>query len=209
MEYERLDELFNLIKGTLDRVEKLETTFNDLLCTVDEARNEYEVGERRNGFRERNAEKLSQFADKLKAIEGDDFDIVDQAFADYDSLENKPEEEVYVAALCAKVSEQLNKIAEAYGINTNETPVEATLEDGETEIKAEGTMAEVIDDPEAAKEEAEESGEQAEEAEQQIEEAVEGEAEAEDEIEDEITEDDPAEIEADLKELEEELKKYR
>lgn len=193
-----LDKLFELLGRTLERVEKLEEIFNDLLCKVDSARCEYETDERRTAFVDKHGGKFAEFADKLKAIEGDDFDIVRKAFSDYDALEDKPDEDEYVAALIAKISAQLKKIAEAYGVS--EVAAESTDTDGDgipddTTVEAEGEpVAEAVE--EGAQPESQEG-------EQPVNEEG-GEPEsAEEEI------DSPEEIAEFVKELEEELSRMR
>lgn len=196
---DRLDELFELIKSTLDRVEKMESNFQDLIGAVNDARNEYDTNERRNGFRERNASAFEKYQDKLKAIEGDDFDVCDKAFEEFDGMKDKIEEADYIAALCAKIDAQLDKIAEAYGVQK----VEAEKEGETTEVKTEedGVVAEVVEGEPAEENESEESNESTQEQEEEKDDIL---------VEEEEEQvDSEEEIEADLKELEEELKKYR
>lgn len=219
---DRLDELFELLKSTLDRVEKLEGNFHDLLGAVDDARNEYDTNERRAGFRERNSSAFEKYHDKLRAIEGDDFDVVDKAFEEYDGMKDKISEADYIAALCAKIDQQLSRIAEAYGVpkveaeHEHEGGEETTTikeEDGEkiAEVTGEETHEAPKPDEEAQVEAAVEGvAEEVEEAKK--EEEKEAESEEDDllvEEEDEELIDTAEEIEADLRELEEEMKKYR
>lgn len=220
---DRLDELFELLKSTLDRVERLEGNFHDLLGAVDDARNEYDTNERRNGFRERNSAAFEKYHDKLRAIEGDDFDVVDKAFEEYDGMKDNISEADYIAALCAKIDQQLSRIAEAYGVpkveaeHEHENGEETTTiekEDGETiaEVKGEETHSAPETDEsaqaEAAVEEAKEEVAEAEQAEEETKEIN----EVDDilvEEEDEELIDTAEEIEADLRQLEEEMKKYQ
>lgn len=221
---DRLDELFELLKSTLDRVERLEGNFHDLLGAVDDARNEYDTNERRAGFRERNSSAFEKYHDKLRAIEGDDFDVVDKAFEEYDGMKDKISEADYIAALCAKIDQQLSRIAEAYGVpkveaeHEHEGGEETTTikeEDGEkiAEVTGEETHEAPKPDEEAQVEAAVEGvAEEVEEAKKEEETETEAESEEDDllvEEEDEELIDTAEEIEADLRELEEEMKKYR
>lgn len=112
-----VEQILEQMSNLNERLGNLETAYNDMLGCVVNAKDEYEFGVRRDEFRSKHADKFAEFNDKLRAIEGDDFDICDKAFNDYDSLEGeKLNEEEYIAALIAKVSEQLKKIAQAYGV---------------------------------------------------------------------------------------------
>lgn len=114
-------------------------------------------------FRCKHAEKLEPFNGKLKALEGDDFDIVKKAFDDFSSRTDGMEEDDYVEKLCGKVSEQLEAIGKAFGVEPEKIEkVEIETKDGETQ--------EVQVDEQEAEQEAEEQQEAKAEAETEAEE---------------------------------------
>lgn len=200
MDEQLVKQLFELVKSTLDRVDKLEATFNDMVCSINDAKSEYDTDQRRLGFRERHENALSKYNDKLKAIEGDDFDVVDNAFAEYDKLENKPEEAEYIAALCAKIDEQLDKIAKAYGVTETEAKhdAEGTEITADTDHDGEAETEEKIAEVESTEEDTERH------------ESDEEEAKAEEELEEDEEEiDNPEEIKKFVEELEEEAKRLK
>lgn len=182
-----------LIDRLLERQDQLEDLlFSQVLNPAKEAMNKFEKDGRKADFMGKHKETLEAFNDKLRAIEGDDFDLAEQAFEDYDAMEEKPESDVYVAALVAKVTEQIDKLKKAFGAETIEVKDEGegesteVIADGEVVAEAANTEEEikdvvedeVVDNAEAGAEAETEVKEVADEAAKE-EEKDEGEAEAE------------------------------
>ena len=201
-----LKEYKDLMEQCLNRVDALEDEFYKITSQAADAENEYNLGKRRDDFKSKYGEKLSSFNDKLKAIEGDDFDLTEKAFNDFEAItddENKDSDK-YVAELIAKVQSQLEKISKAFGGGNIEVEAKDEDKDGkvsevtvETDSNDNGegdkTVAKAEDIVEKKDEEEKEGNDNKEE--EKVEEVVE---------EDEDEEDKPEEVEADLKELEEE-----
>lgn len=206
-----LKEYKDLMEQCLNRVDALEDEFYKITSQAADAENEYNLGKRRDDFKSKYGEKLSSFNDKLKAIEGDDFDLTEKAFNDFEAItdddENKDSDK-YVAELIAKVQSQLEKISKAFGGGNIE--VEAKDEDKDGKVSEITVEADTNDNGEGDKavakaedivekkdeEEKKEGGDNKEE--EKVEEIIEEDDDDEDE------EDKPEEVEADLKELEEE-----
>lgn len=198
-----LKEYKDLMEQCLNRVDALEDEFYKITSQAADAENEYNLGKRRDDFKSKYGEKLSSFNDKLKAIEGDDFDLTEKAFNDFEAItddENKDSDK-YVAELIAKVQSQLEKISKAFGGGNIE--VEAKDEDKDGKVSEVTVEADTNDNGEGDKVEAkaEDIVEKKDE-----EENKEGDDNKEEEVivEEEDEEDKPEEVEADLKELEEE-----
>lgn len=205
-----LKEYKDLMEQCLNRVDALEDKFYEITSQAVDAENEYNLGKRRDEFKSKYGEQLSSFNDKLKAIEGDDFDLTEKAFNDFEAItdEDKKDSDKYVAELIAKVQSQLEKISKAFGGGNIEVEAKDEDKDGkvsevtvetDTNDNGEGdkTEAKAID-VEEKKDEEKDDGEKEEEGsnnEEKVEEVVEDEEEEEDK---------PEEVEADLKELEEE-----
>lgn len=202
-----LKEYKDLMEQCLNRVDALEDEFYKITSQAADAENEYNLGKRRDEFKSKYGEKLSSFNDKLKAIEGDDFDLTEKAFNDFEAItddENKDSDK-YVAELIAKVQSQLEKISKAFGGGNIE--VEAKDEDKDGKVSEITVESDSNDNGEGDKVEAkaedivekkdEEEKKEGGDDEEKVEEVV-----VEEEDEDE--EDKPEEVEADLKELEEE-----
>lgn len=238
---EKLNVIFEkyskLMQETLDRVDAMEDVlYNKIIKPAETLENDYNTGLRRDDFKAKYADKLSPFNDKLKAIEGDDFDLVEKAFGDFDAIEGEKNGDEYVEKLIAKVQSQLDKISKAF--NPDAVVIEATAteipaeENKEVEAKAEEAEKAVEEavkeaEKEVAKEEPKEeakeeaSEEEKKEAEKAVEKAVEEaekevateepeiseEEEKEEEKEEEI--DNPEEVEEDLEALEKEYEEMK
>lgn len=104
--------------------------------------NEYIAGQEKEArfddFNEKYGEKLRPFNEDLSALEGDDFDVVREAFDKYDDFEgDKMGEDEYVEALVEQLGDKLSSIKAALGVpEDTEIAVEQT-EDGKTVVTTE------------------------------------------------------------------------
>lgn len=154
-------------------------------------------------FNEKYGERLGSLNGELSAIEGDDYDIVRDAFDQYDSYEgDKPDEDEFVDSLVEAVGNQLSQIKEKLGIAPNADIEVKQDEDGNTVVESEGEVV-ATDDGEGVEEEDKGEGEDVTTVEVEEPEKEEGEeAEAEGEEEPESEEDE-------LKAFEKELENYK
>lgn len=137
---EKVDSLtaqMNEHKATYDeRINSLEKTlFEDILNPAKKAMEAAEKDERFGEFEGRYSEKFSPLMDDVKKIEGEDFNLLRNAFDEYDALEEKPDEGEYMDKVFEKVLSQVNEIREKYGAEKIEIKAEA---DGDVEVKADG-----------------------------------------------------------------------
>jgi hypothetical protein len=128
------------------RIESLEdTVINGIINPAHEAAEKAAYDRDLEDFKGRYSEKIDPYLDKIKAVEGDDFDIYKTAFDGYkeykDANGDKALDEVgYVDELLSGIASQLDKVKEL--INAEEVEVKQD-ENGNTEIKADGeTVAE-------------------------------------------------------------------
>lgn len=149
----------------MDLKEKIDTILN----TVDESEKKYKHDKGLEEFTERNGETLGKYADKLKKLNGDDFDIMSAAFDEYTNDFSDIEESTYVAQLVSEIDNKIAKLKEALGEDDIEIH---SNEEGETEVNAHDTKIE------AEKVEGEEAKEDEEKAEDDKEDAEEDDAEA-------------------------------
>lgn len=199
-----LKEYKDLMEQCLNRVDALEDEFYKITSQAADAENEYNLGKRRDDFKSKYGEKLSSFNDKLKAIEGDDFDLTEKAFNDFEAItddENKDSDK-YVAELIAKVQSQLEKISKAFGGGNIE--VEAKDEDKDGKVSEITVETDSNDNGEGDKVEAESVDVEEKKDEEENKESGNSNEKVEEVVEEDEEEDTPEEVEADLKELEEE-----
>ena len=136
---ERMDAQDEMVKAVVEKVDGLDhLIFDEVINPAREAMDQsiYETG--LNDFGNRYKDKLASYNEKLRPIEGEDFDIVKQAYDGYNSIEGeKPDEAMYVDELIKVVDKQLDDIRSAIGAPAN-AEVTVSNEDGETKVKVDG-----------------------------------------------------------------------
>lgn len=128
------------------RIESLEdTVINGIINPAHEAAEQAAYDRDLEEFKGRYSEKVDPYLDKIKAVEGDDFDIYKTAFDGYkeykDANGEKALDEVgYIDELLSGIASQLDKVKELISAENVEVKQDA---DGNTEIVADGeTVAE-------------------------------------------------------------------
>lgn len=136
---ERMDAQDEMVKAVVEKVDGLNSLiFDEVINPAREAMNQsiYETG--LNDFGNRYKDKLASYNEKLRPIEGEDFDIVKQAYDGYNSIEGeKPDEAMYVDELIKVVDKQLDDIRSAIGAPAD-AEVTVSNEDGETKVEVDG-----------------------------------------------------------------------
>jgi len=149
------EELMDLVAGFTSKLESYRKEVDDLKSYINDefvgpAAENYkrlDHDNRLEDFRKKYSKDFEPLLEGIKKAEGEDFDVFDKVFSDYDSNENpdKPEEAEYVAGVVASLTEQLEQLKEATGAENIEVK---TNENGETEVKADGedlAKAEAVD----------------------------------------------------------------
>lgn len=152
-----------LEKTVLELKEKIDNILN----TASEAEKKYNHDRDLEAFAERNGEALGKYSDKLKKLNGEDFDLMSSAFDEYSNDFSDVEESVYVAQLVSEIDNKISKLKEA-------------LQDDEIEIKSDEDTTEVKTDDETVETPAKEPK-----AEEETEETEEEKTDDDDEILDE------------------------
>ena len=159
---ERMDAQDEMVKAVVEKVDGLDhLIFDEVINPAREAMDQsiYETG--LNDFGNRYKDRLESYNEKLRPIEGEDFDIVKQAYDGYNSIEGeKPDEAMYVDELIKVVDKQLEDIRSAIGAPAD-AEVTVSNEDGETKVKVDGKE---VSEESAEEKPAESAGEPAEEA---------------------------------------------
>ena len=100
---------------TLEELEKVVMEYKDkidtILNTVDESEKKYKHDKGLEEFTERNGEALGKYSDKLKKLNGDDFDIFSSAFDEYTNDFSDIEESTYVAQLVSEIANSSIKLS--------------------------------------------------------------------------------------------------
>ena len=136
---ERMDAQDEMVKAVVEKVDGLNhLIFDEVINPAREAMDQsiYENG--LNDFGNRYKDKFAGYNEKLRPIEGEDFDIVKQAYDGYNGIEgDKPDETMYVDELIKVVDKQLEDIRVAIGAPAD-AEVTVSNEDGETKVEVDG-----------------------------------------------------------------------
>ena len=148
---ERADAQDGMIQAVREKAESTERLIFDEVINPAKAEMEkqiYEAG--LEDFSNKYGEKLNGYNDKLRPIEGEDFDIMKQAYDGYNSIEGeKPDEAMYVDELVKAVDKQLDDIRAAIGAPANAEVEVKQDENGETSVEVDGQeIKEVSEDSE-------------------------------------------------------------
>lgn len=137
---ERADAQDDMIKAIQEKTDSTERLIFDEVINPAKAEMEkqiYNAG--LEDFSSRYSDKLSGYNDKLRPIEGEDFDIMKQAYDGYNSIEGeKPDEAVYIDELVKVVDKQLDDIRQAIGAPADAEVAVKQDEDGETVVEVDG-----------------------------------------------------------------------
>ena len=160
---------------TLEELEAKVADLSDKLDTIlktaadSEANFKHEKG--LEEFTSRNGETLGKYADTMKKLNGDDFDIYSAAFDEYNNDFSDIEEATYVAQLVSEIDNKIAKLKEALGedhvmvesdgdetkVETHDEVIETEAEDAEE--KDEESTEEEVSEEESDEEEADEEAE--------------------------------------------------
>lgn len=138
-----IQEIIEYQKHLAEEITEIKTSImEELINPVKEEYNKMQYDNALSDFRCKYAEKLEPFGDKLKSIEGDDFDVVKKTFDDFMEDNKGYEEAEYVDEKVKLISDQLDKIGKAFGIEPEKIE-EVKVETEEGEVKAEVENGEV------------------------------------------------------------------
>lgn len=137
---ERADAQDDMIKAIQEKTDSTERLIFDEVINPAKAEMEkqiYDAG--LEDFSSRYSDKLGGYNDKLRSIEGEDFDIMKQAYDGYNSIEGeKPDEAMYVDELVKVVDKQLDDIRQAIGAPADAEVAVKQDENGETVVEVDG-----------------------------------------------------------------------
>lgn len=128
MEQTELENIVMDLKGKIDSI----------LETVSNSEKEYNYNKGLEEFKQRNSKSLSPYYEKLKKLNGEDFDLDKAAYDEYNNTFSDIEESTYVAQLVSEIDNKIAKLKEALG----DDEVEIKSDEDTTEVKTEDTTVE-------------------------------------------------------------------
>lgn len=184
------------IEALLDRVEAL-------LEKADKAEADYQYGEKLKGWTEKFKDKLDPYVETMKGLNGDEFDLYKESMDEYDKDYSDIADEDYVVKLIENITSTVDKLRNV--LNDNDVEVKADEDSVEVESDKVDAVAET-DNAEPEKEEPATDETEADAKEDDVkEDKAEGDTVEEDKVEEEKAEPtEEEELEAFMKELEEE-----
>ena len=117
---------------------EMKDKLDNILNTVAESEKKYQHDVGVKGFTERNGKALGKYVDKLKKLNGEDFDLFESAFDEYNNTFSDIEESTYVAQLVSEIDNKIAKLKEALG----DDEIEIKSDEDNTEVKTEDTTVE-------------------------------------------------------------------
>ena len=91
------------IEAILDKIE-------DFLKSYEDADNEFQTNQRKDHWKEKFGDRLGKYSDKLKTLNGDDFDVLDSSFEEYESEYPDLSDDEYVNALENNIKSTIERI---------------------------------------------------------------------------------------------------
>lgn len=146
---------------------EMKDKLDNILNTVAESEKKYQHDVGVKGFTERNGNALGKYVDKLKKLNGEDFDLMSSAYDEYNNTFSDIEESTYVAQLVSEIDNKIAKLKEALGddeieIKSDEDTTEVKTDDTTVETNASECEGEDCEDKDEDKDEDEETDEVAE-----------------------------------------------
>ena len=117
---------------------EMKDKLDNILNTVAESEKKYQHDVGVKGFTERNGEALGKYVEKLKKLNGEDFDLMESAYDEYNNTFSDIEESTYVAQLVSEIDNKLAKLKEALG----DDEIEIKSDEDTTEVKTDDTTVE-------------------------------------------------------------------
>ena len=185
---------------------ELKDKIDNIMNTVSESEKEFQHKKGVEDFTARNSEALGKYADKLKKLNGEDFDIFGSAYDEYNNDFSDIEEATYVTQLVSEIDNKLAQLKEAL----NDEEVEVKSDDETTEVKTDDETIETPAEEPKSEEEAEDESKEEEKPEDEAASEEKEDEKEDDETEEELDEDailDESEEDF-VKDLEDEYDKY-
>ena len=167
------EELVNEIKALRRDLDELKGIVqDDIIGPVEQDWNDKKYKEAVDAWKNKYGEKLSPYEEKLKATEGDDFDIWKTTYDEWNATEDDPDE--WVDVLIEEIDKSLEPLAKVFGVPKEDLNATVEIENGEVadiqadiEPEGEGTEAEEVTEETVTEEPATEEGTEEEGAEEE------------------------------------------
>lgn len=127
MENEELLKEIQTLKAELSELKDL--VHKGIIEPIEKDYNDRKYKEATDMWRERYKDKLSPYEDRLRATEGDDFDLFNASYDAWNETETDPDE--WVELLIKSIDESLAPLAKAFGVPQEDLNATVEIENGE------------------------------------------------------------------------------
>lgn len=156
MENEELLQEIQALKAELAELKGI--VYEGIINPIEKDYNDRKYKEATDMWNERYGEKLAPYVDRLKATEGDDFDLMKSSYDAWNETDMDSDE--WVDLLIKSIEESLEPLAKAFGTPVENLNADIKIENGEvtdvqadTEPEGESEEGEGEEKPEGAEEE--------------------------------------------------------
>ena len=142
-ENELLQHFTNIVQELTARLDETNAKLDSITSEYQKAKDEFDDNERGRAWEEKFGDKLHQYDHDLKAINGDDFDIIAESRKEYEDGYTDYSDDEYVEALTKNIEEAVGNLKAALAEGDPEQVAEAaedvkeTVEEAATETKEE------------------------------------------------------------------------
>lgn len=113
---DRLEEMDEMYHTTDERMHKLEAAlYDEILAPVKDLYDERQRTERRSSFGEKYKESLDPFCDDYKKLYGDDLDLYDDCFDEWDKLESDEDKDEYIKKVMEQIGSDRDRMKDKFG----------------------------------------------------------------------------------------------
>lgn len=189
-ENELLQHFTNIVQELTARLDETNAKLDSITSEYQKAKDEFDDNERGRAWEEKFGDKLHQYDHDLKAINGDDFDIITESRKEYEDGYTDYSDDEYVEALTKNIEEAVGNLKAALAEGEPEEVAKAaeevkeTVEEAETETNPETATAPAETKEEANAEATSDEAEKEDVVEKAEEQADENDTEESDEVED-------------------------
>lgn len=161
------EEILEELKALRKELNELRSVVqDDIIGPIEKDYNDRKYKEATDIWSEHFKDKLSPYAERLKAVEGDDFDLMKASYDAWNETDADPDE--WVELLIKSIDENLAPLAAAFGVPKEDLNATIEVENGEVTDVVADTEPEESTEEEGEEEKAEEEPTEGEPAEEEL-----------------------------------------
>lgn len=124
------EELLNEIKALRQELDDLKKIVHeDIIGPIEKDWNDKKYNEALDAWKSKYQDKLSPYEERLKATEGDDFDMWKTTYDEWNATEDDPDE--WVDVLIEEIDKSLEPLAKVFGVPKEDLNATIEVENGE------------------------------------------------------------------------------